>query len=388
MTHRRVLQLAAMVLAVLAGGTAAWLGHVRAVTATLAAQAASAQALLDAAPDPRRALAALRRADVRIVVGPPGAPPRGLPGGAPPVPGRRRPPWFARMIADLAHIRPRVVASARMTVVLLPAAPALARWFSADALLCALLIAVAAVGAWRGHRADVAATARLLEERSAAATELKRFLADAGHELRTPLTILSGYVDILEHYTTDARQLHVLAGMREASSRMRGLVEKLLLLSRLESLTPTSAVVSVAAVTDDVIDAMRAQFPQREIVADYCSSACVSINADDLYEAERNLVENALRYAPESPVRISVCRRDDRVEIAVADRGEGIPPAEQELVFQRFYRGRGRTGPEGSGLGLAIVRRVAERWKGTARLQSSHDGTQVILTFPSAGSDA
>jgi signal transduction histidine kinase len=68
----------------------------------------------------------------------------------------------------------------------------------------------------------------------------------------------------------------------------------------------------------------------------------------------------------------------------VIDRGPGIPPDEQAMVFERFYRGRNNNGQEGSGLGLAIVRRVVERWNGSVALESSDRGTRAILRFPHA----
>lgn len=172
--------------------------------------------------------------------------------------------------------------------------------------------------------------------------------------------------------------------MRSASTRMRGLVEKMLLLSKLESAEKAPSVVSVAEVSDEVAQDMLSQHPNRQIVLKCDAKARVRIDEDDLYEAERNLVENALRYAPDSPVRVETNVRDGAVEIAVIDRGPGIPKDELAMVFERFYRGRSNDGQEGTGLGLAIVRRVVERWNGSVALESSDTGTRAILRFPSA----
>lgn len=289
------------------------------------------------------------------------------------------------MIADLAHIRPRSVTRDGIVVMtVLPSPRELAAWFLLDTSICAGLIALVVLVAWRVRRTQRLAEERLLAQREAAAAEQRRFLADAGHELRTPLTILSGYIDVLGGSERNESDAHVLDGMRKAAARMRGLVEKLLLLSRLESSDGGSAIVSVAAVSNEVAEDMRAQVPGREIVVRCDPLARIRIAEDDFYEAERNLVENALYYAPESPVEIAASVRGEVAEIVVGDRGPGIPLDEQRLVFERFYRGRDRTGVGGTGLGLAIVRRVVERWNGDVELESSGAGTRVTLRFPIA----
>jgi len=380
------IQVVALVAAVIIGGSLAWTYHVRSVAALLDARAAAARSLLATSPDPGQVAEALGSGDVRVVLGPPpGGPPQ--PGGPRPRPGSRRAPdWFSRMIADLAHIRPRIVATDAMPITLVPSAQALARWFLVDLAICVAAIAIVFVTAWRSYGIAASAVERSLTERAAAAAEFQRFLADAGHELRTPLTILSGYIDVLGGYEQDEVHARVLRGMRAAAARMRGLVEKMLLLSRLESTGAKTSVVSVAAVSDEVAQAMRAQAPDREIAVDCDPRATICMDEDDLYEAQRNLVENALRYAPQSPVAITAAVRDSVVEVAVSDRGPGIPLDEQALVFERFYRGRDQTGAGGTGLGLAIVRRVVERWHGTVALESSDRGTRVVLRFPQAQS--
>jgi signal transduction histidine kinase len=190
---------------------------------------------------------------------------------------------------------------------------------------------------------------------------------------------------VLSGYAHDERQERALRGMRSASARMRGLVEKMLLLSRLESAEKAPSIVSVAAVTNEVAQDMLSQHPNRQIVLNCDAKARIRIDEDDLYEAERNLVENALRYAPGSPVQVEAGVHDGTVEIAVIDRGPGIPKDEQAMVFERFYRGRSNDGQEGTGLGLAIVHRVVERWNGSVALESGDNGTRAILRFPCAG---
>ena len=378
-------QLIGLVAAVVVGGTLAWVLHVRAVGAQLDAQAAAAPGLLANTDSPRHAIALLSRPgiDARFLPRPEMLPPpAGMPFGV--FPPHMRGNWFAHTVAMIAHVPPRIVTVGDRRIVLIASPETLAQWFLADVAICACAVAILFFNAIRSYGVATQAVARALAEREAAAAEYQRFLADAGHELRTPLTILSGYIDVLGGYAHDERQERVLRGMRSASNRMRGLVEKMLLLSRLESSERAPSIVSVAEVSDEVAQDMLSQHPDRQIVLKCDAKARVRIDEDDLYEAERNLVENALRYAPDSPVHVEASVRDGAVEIAVVDQGPGIPKDEQEMVFERFYRGRSNDGQEGTGLGLAIVRRVVDRWNGSVALESGDSGTRAILRFPSA----
>jgi signal transduction histidine kinase len=104
---------------------------------------------------------------------------------------------------------------------------------------------------------------------------------------------------------------------------------------------------------------------------------------NDLHEALSNLVENALKYAPESDVRISVSEAVEEVRIEVADRGPGMDAVDLRRAFERFYRGTGRSAADGSGLGLAIVKRAIERGGGTISAASAPgSGARFTIALP------
>lgn len=320
----------------------------------------------------------------------------GVPPGRKPRPaGAAYPPPYSPLdivashLANVPALRAGSVTGA-MQIIVLPLGSAFKRFLFIDAAAVAVLLLAIAVGATmlstRLLGVERARLVRRAEERQALATEYQRFLADAGHELRTPLTIASGYIEILSAQLENrgAELDRVLSGIRGEMTRMRGLVEKMLLLARLEAPVSVPNLVDAGAVAGLSVEAMRRRFPQREITLARSGPAAVVIDQDDLYEALRNLVENALKYAPASPVHVKAEVCDSQAVLSVTDYGPGIAQSEREAVFERFYRGEQRAEAEGSGLGLAIVRRVADRWRGTIELDSRPAQTVFTLRFPLA----
>ena len=99
-----------------------------------------------------------------------------------------------------------------------------------------------------------------------------------------------------------------------------------------------------------------------------------------------NLCDNAIKYSrPQGAVRVRVSRLDEMVKLEVSDHGVGIPPEEQERIFERFYRVDKARSKEvgGTGLGLSIVKHAVELHKGQIQLESEPGrGTTVTVTFP------
>jgi signal transduction histidine kinase len=104
-------------------------------------------------------------------------------------------------------------------------------------------------------------------------------------------------------------------------------------------------------------------------------------NRDEIHEALANVIDNAIKYAPGSPIRITTkAANGNCVEVAVADSGPGIHPDDRAAIFDRFYRGATRGDVEGSGLGLAIAKRALERAGGELLLaETSPEGTTFLL---------
>jgi two-component system OmpR family sensor kinase len=219
-------------------------------------------------------------------------------------------------------------------------------------------------------------------------SQMRQFIADAGHELRTPLTIVMGYLEILQRgVVRDADGVaRIHETMLSESRRMRASIDKLILLARLER--PAGArtePVDVGAVVRRAAEALEPLAGRDRIVLNVESAtAVVQADESELYEAIKNVIENAVRYAPGSPVVIDVASSDAGVTVAVSDRGPGMEPQDLQHAFDRFYRGTSRTNAEGSGLGLAIAKRAIERVGGTIALESRPgEGTRVTMSVPS-----
>ena len=216
------------------------------------------------------------------------------------------------------------------------------------------------------------------------------FVADAAHELRTPLTALQLQAQLVERAANEDEHRAALDDLKRGLRRASHTVAQLLTLARLEpgaaetSTTPMARVDLAALAREVVIEHMRLA-EVREIDLGLASgeeSVFVTGDAAALRILLANLLTNALRHAPHGG-RVDVsCRRQDggRVDdeeggvvLEVADNGAGIPEAERERVFDRFYRRAGEQEP-GSGLGLSIVRAIAQRHGATVSLHDSDGG--------------
>ena len=206
--------------------------------------------------------------------------------------------------------------------------------------------------------------------------EQRRFTADAAHELRTPIAVLRAHLDILEPGQAQALTLDLTALDR--------VVTQLLRLAQADSMSlETGGVADLHQVALNVAALMgpAAIREGRSIALTGDASCTVSGDVDALEMALRNLVENALNHTPPgSEVEIEV--KEQSRSICVGDRGPGVPPAQREQIFQRFWRGN-RRDASGAGLGLSIVARVAAAHGATLSVGDRDGGGALFcMTFP------
>ncbi len=227
----------------------------------------------------------------------------------------------------------------------------------------------------------------LLERLRVSVDAQRAFVADAAHELRSPLTALKLQLELLRRAGDDAEREAARAAIGSGIDRANRLVEQMLALARSErGAAPMSLehvdLVEIArrAVGDTVAFAA-----SRRVEFELHGDGPVPVRGDALSLGllVRNLADNAARYAPAgSRVDVGVGLEGGEAVLHVDDAGGGIPEADRQRVFDRFYR-RGDSAETGSGLGLAIVQNVAAAHGGSVRLdRSPAGGLRVTIRLP------
>ncbi|MDQ6924777.1 MAG: HAMP domain-containing histidine kinase, partial [Candidatus Eremiobacteraeota bacterium] len=197
------------------------------------------------------------------------------------------------------------------------------------------------------------------------------------------LTIVLGYIDLLRRRADagDDRSRRIFTAIGIEGARMRTLIDNLVLLARMEGedVRPPEPF-ELCTLLEQIVDARRLLQPGLPIALECEVDATVIGNLTEIHEAIANVIDNAIKYAPGTPIRIVAAAADGGVEMTIADGGPGIHPDDRESIFDRFYRGSTRGDVEGSGLGLAIAKRAAERAGGTLALtETSSAGTTFTL---------
>jgi two-component system sensor histidine kinase SenX3 len=217
------------------------------------------------------------------------------------------------------------------------------------------------------------------------------FVANISHELKTPVGAMGVLAEALLASAEDPETVRRFAEKMVAeSNRLANMVGELIELSRLQGAErlPDLEAVDVDTVVAEALSRYKVAADNADIAITTDAPTGYKVLGDQplLVTAIGNLVSNAISYSPNgSPVTISRRRRGDKIEISVTDRGIGIAPADQERVFERFFRvdkARSRaTG--GTGLGLAIVKHVAANHNGSIRLWSQPGtGSTFTLSIP------
>lgn len=239
-------------------------------------------------------------------------------------------------------------------------------------------------------RPFVGAINRLLMRVEQSMDTQRRFVADAAHELRSPLTALSLQAERLANTEMSLSAHERLSTLRHGIARGQTLLDQLLTLARVQtpSITPNTTV-SVQQVYRRVLEDLMPLAEVRKIDIGVVSDvdAHVFANEVDLITLVKNLVDNAIRYAPVGGrIDLSVASGNGVAALVVEDNGPGIPEAEQERVFDPFYRVLG-SDEIGSGLGLSIVQSISARVGAKVNLEFANDqekrGLRVTVTFPS-----
>jgi len=226
---------------------------------------------------------------------------------------------------------------------------------------------------------------RRLEEVAQMKTD---FVSTVSHELRSPLTSIIGSLDTVnrpELAPAEPTSQQLLLSARRQAGRLQRLIEDLLVVSRIDrgAIPLHPEAVQIKTLFDEINRVVSIEPKLTVEPPDLAAYA----DRDHFSRIMINLVENAAKYAPGSPVELFAWQKAHRALIAVVDHGPGIPEESREQIFDRFTqldqsdtRSKG-----GTGLGLAIVKSLAEAMKGTVRVEATEGGgATFVLELPAA----
>ena len=234
-------------------------------------------------------------------------------------------------------------------------------------------------------RIEESFTARLESE-----NKLRRFVADASHELRTPLTAIRGFAELHRQGAVvgEEKTKELINRIEKESVRMSSLVEDLLLLARLDqSRELAKEPVDLNTLITEAVASARAAGPNHPIeIKLEASEIFVLGDSQRIHQVIANLLANARAHTPNgTQISITAMQGVSETTIAVSDKGPGLSKADQDRIFERFYRAdpsRVRNSGEGSGLGLSIVDAVMKAHGGYVTVKSEvGQGATFTLHF-------
>jgi len=221
------------------------------------------------------------------------------------------------------------------------------------------------------------------------------FVSTVSHELRTPLAAIYGAAMTLRRHdlaVEESQRDRLLEVVSNEADRLARIVNDILWASRLESGRMSIAIerCDAAAITIEVVDVLRSRAPEGIEVAVSKSRGLpqVAADPDKLRQILTNLIDNAIKYSPDGGnVEVEIGRSGGRVRFRVTDGGLGIPPTEQDRIFEKFFRldPNLTRGVGGTGLGLYISRELVTRMNGRIWVDSDgRTGSSFFLELPIA----
>ena len=312
-------------------------------------------------------------------------------------------------LADTEHVLRRIRRVLLLLLPLLVVAAATSGWFLARrslAPLAAMASRAAEIGATNLRERlpvtggeELAGLARvvndLLDRLEGSFAQQQRFMADASHELRTPTAIVRTEADVTlaQEHRSEEEYRASMTVVRDAARRLTRIVDDLFALARADAgiTAPRHEPLYLEELVHGATRAVRALAGSRDVRVELGEvvEAPFHGDADLLGRLLLNLLDNAIKHSPRGgTVRVTIARRGARYEIAVADGGAGIAPADRERIFDRFVRLGGERGADeapdrGAGLGLAIARRIAEAHGGTIAVRpAAPQGAVFVVELP------
>ena len=210
------------------------------------------------------------------------------------------------------------------------------------------------------------------------------FVNNASHELKTPIFVIKGYVDMLNDWGKDDKEVldEGLIVLKKEIQNMQELTEKLLFLAKSKNLIAEKNNINLDNVLKEVIDNLSFAYPKQKI--NYISSE-IFIDSDIalLKLLFKNLIENAIKYGKDNPINIEL-KKEKKVKVIIEDFGVGISEKALPHIFERFYREDEARNREikSYGLGLSIVKEIISLLDIDIQVESQlGKGTKITLLF-------
>jgi len=219
------------------------------------------------------------------------------------------------------------------------------------------------------------------------------FVANVSHELRTPLALIRLYAETLELGRLSAKERYqeYFRIIREESERLTALINNILDFSRIEAGRKEYEFkeTNLPDLVRSTLDSYRFQIEQNGFAFEENISRDippVNVDREAIARSLLNLVNNALKYSKDRKfISVSLYRANGSVKLEVRDHGIGIPPSEQEKIFEKFYRCGDPLvhNIKGSGLGLSLVRHIVRAHGGDVQVESTpENGSKFTIALP------
>ncbi|AIE73053.1 MULTISPECIES: PAS domain S-box protein [unclassified Synechocystis] len=240
-------------------------------------------------------------------------------------------------------------------------------------------------------RAEIEIRRSLIKEREL--NEAKsQFVDIVSHEFRTPLTSIVGFGELLSKYfdrLSPEKKLHYISNIQNASQRLKQLIDDVLSISRYDAnkLEINLGNVNLWSLGNDLIEGFRCGLgSEHHLQFNYHlkPEELSLVDVKLLRHALENILSNAIKYsAPGSIVSLNINKQDNHLLFVVKDQGIGIPPQDQEKLFEAFHRASNVGDIPGTGLGLSIVKRYVEFQGGKVEVDSVEgQGTTIVIKIP------
>ena len=212
----------------------------------------------------------------------------------------------------------------------------------------------------------------------------KTVIATLSHDIKTPIASIRAYSEALQanmDSNAERRERYLSVIMRKCDE-VTALTNDLFLhsLSDLDKLQIKKEKIAIKPLIEKTINEMAVECSDLRISGNVISAE-LEVDCNRFVQVLENIINNAKKYAPDTPVRLWTEKNAKNYEIHIKDGGKGIPDEDMPFVLEKFYRGKNVGNNQGSGLGLYIVNYVMKQMNGEIHLENKSDGLEVILKF-------